>query len=182
MGSPLDRAIRPRSSPCLSDAPDQRRINDHVPKRCNRGHICPPVQTVRLHQNGYLTAISARTVRNPPDVHYRVDCPVCQLCCPLGVREIDRGEGERLELGRDRRADRAATGYAASARGSPRLSRGYPNPAAPRASSGSRTGFERTRMGWPLCRPSLVVEPVAESHEFHPESARPRHRRRGSLA
>ncbi len=87
------------SLPRLSDASDQRRVNDQVPKRCDPGHICLPAQTVRLHQNGHLAAISARVVGNPAEMQHPVHRPVDDLRRPLVVRQVDRDEGERVELG-----------------------------------------------------------------------------------
>ena len=85
-------------SPGLFEIPHQRRVNEQAPERCNASHIEPSKQTVRLHQHGHLAAVAAGIVGDPAHVHHRVDGPVRQLGSPLIVSEIDRTEGECVEL------------------------------------------------------------------------------------
>ena len=48
--------------------PDQRRVDDQVPERPDRGHVATPEQAVRLDQDGHLAAVAAKVVGDPAEV------------------------------------------------------------------------------------------------------------------
>jgi hypothetical protein len=55
-GAPVADRRRP---PLPLDLSHQRRVDDHVPDRLDRGHVRGPEQTVRLDVDGHLAAVAA---------------------------------------------------------------------------------------------------------------------------
>jgi hypothetical protein len=53
-----------------------------VPERRDRGHVAGPEQSVWLGVDRQLAAVAARLIRDPADVHHRVNGPVDKLRGP----------------------------------------------------------------------------------------------------
>jgi hypothetical protein len=69
-----------------------------VPERRDRGHVGGSKQTVSLYQDGHLAAVAAGRVWDPAHVHDAVHGPVGDLRGELVVEQVERGEGERVEV------------------------------------------------------------------------------------
>src|SRR5215217_499868 len=86
--------------PLPPDLSHQRRVDDHVPERLDRGHVGGTEQPVRLEQDRHLPPVAARPVRNPAEVHDCVDGPVGHLRGELVFEQVERGERVEVRAGR----------------------------------------------------------------------------------
>src|SRR5215204_5145338 len=86
--------------PLPPDLSHQRRVDDHVPERLDRGHVGGAEQPVRLEQDRHLPPIAGRPVRDPAEVHDRVDGPVGHLRGELVFEQVERGERVEVRAGR----------------------------------------------------------------------------------
>src|SRR6266581_2382053 len=92
------RRIAGQRPPAPPDLPQHRRVHDQVPERPDRGHVAGPEQPVGLDEDGHLAAVAAGPVWNPAEVHDPVNGPVDDLRGPLVAGQVQRGEGERVEV------------------------------------------------------------------------------------
>jgi hypothetical protein len=60
---------------------------------CRRSRAAPSASP-----NGHLAPVAAGPVGDPADVHDRVNGPIDELRRPLVVEQVERGEGERVEV------------------------------------------------------------------------------------
>src|SRR5215204_100220 len=86
--------------PLPPDLSHQRRVDDHVPKRLDRGHVGGAEQPVRLEQDRHLPPVAARPVWDPAEVHDCVDGPVGHLSGELVFEQVERGERVEVRAGR----------------------------------------------------------------------------------
>src|SRR5215472_19242692 len=86
---------RPPVPPHLSQ---HRWIDDQVPERPDRGDVSGAEQSIWLHVDGHMGAEPASIVRDPANVHHPMHGPVGDLCCPLVLEQVHRGEGECGEV------------------------------------------------------------------------------------
>ncbi len=87
-----------RFAPLPLDLSQYRRPDYQVPERPDRGHVEGPEQPVWLHQDGHLAAVATGPVRDPADVHDRVNGPVNDLRGKLVLEQVERGEGKLVEV------------------------------------------------------------------------------------
>ena len=152
-------AARP---PCALETPHQRRVDDRVPKRPDRGHVGVAHDAVRLHEHGHLGAEQAVGRRNPADVAsrrassgWRSPPPTrrrsCRGCRTAALRSpARRSRGGRRESGR---------GASAPASRRPTSSASQPNsrPAFERIANSARTAAGESFEGSPEAKLSITA-------------------------
>ena len=84
--------------PFAPDLAQHRRIDDQVPEGADRGHIGGSEEAIGLDEHGHLAAVAAGAVGDPAHVHDAVDRLVGDLRGPLVLEQVERLEGEVLEL------------------------------------------------------------------------------------
>jgi hypothetical protein len=86
--------------PGSPDLSHDRWVDDEVPEGPDRGHVGGSEPTIGLRVDGHLAVVATSPVGvgDPPEVHDPVHGPVGDLRGELVVDQVERGEGEPVEV------------------------------------------------------------------------------------